>query len=411
MNLYAKALELHTQGPGKIRVEGRIQVKNKYDLSLAYSPGVAEPCRVIAENPVEAYRYTTKGNLVAVVTDGTAVLGLGDIGPLAALPVMEGKALLFKAFAGVDGFPICLDTKDVDEIVAAVKAIAPTFGGINLEDISGPRCFEIEERLKADLDIPVFHDDQHGTAVVVFAGLINALKIAGKQLSDSKIVVLGAGAAGIAITRLLLNAGAKNIVMVDRKGAIQRDRQDLDGIKQEIALLTNPQNVQGTLDEVIKESDIFIGVAGANALTKEMVTTMASNPIVFALANPDPEIAYEAAMEAGVKIFATGRSDYPNQINNVLGFPGIFRGALDVQASKITENMKVAAAYAIANLVGENELKDDYIIPAPFDPRVAPDVAAAVAQAAINDGVAKRPLDPVVIKEKIASMVNLANHE
>ncbi len=393
MNLYEKALAMHEKYQGKISVETKVPVTNKEDLSLAYSPGVAEPCRVISTDADAAYRYTTKGNMVAVVSDGTAVLGLGNIGAQASLPVMEGKAVLFKSFAGVDAFPICLDAASADDVVSHVKAIAPAFGGINLEDIAGPRCFGIEERLKKELDIPVFHDDQHGTAVVMFAGLLNALKVVDKKLQGLSTVILGAGAAGVAIAKLLHSAGMEDIVLVDRQGAIAAGRQDLDAVKQELASFTNPGNKMGSLADVLRGADVFVGVAGPDTVSEAMVSSMAHNPIVFALANPEPEIYPEAAQNAGAAVTATGRSDYANQINNVLGFPGIFRGALDVRASDITENMKLAAANAIAELIPESDLRRDYIIPAPFDARVAPEVAAAVAQAAMDDGVARRDVD------------------
>jgi len=389
MELYEKALKLHEENRGKIEIAGKVAINNKDDLSLAYSPGVAEPCRRIAQNPELAYTYTAKGNMVAVVTDGTAVLGLGNIGPEAALPVMEGKALLFKNFAGIDGIPICLNTTEVDEIVAHVKGISPTFGGINLEDISGPRCFEIEERLVRELDIPVFHDDQHGTAVVMFAGLLNALKLVKKSLDSIRVVVVGAGAAGTAIAKLLQGAGVSDLIVCDRFGIISESRNDLDHHLQGMLTYTNPNSVNGELKDAVKDADVLIGVAAANVVSEEMVTSMAKDAIVFALANPDPEISPESARRAGARVIATGRSDYPNQVNNVLGFPGIFRGALDVRASRITENMKLAAANGIANLVAEAELSEEYIIPAPFDSRVVPAVAEAVAKAAIADGVAR----------------------
>ena len=383
------ALEMHEQNKGKIAVRSKVTVKTRDDLSTAYTPGVAEPCRKIRDNKEEVYRYTAKGNLVAVVSDGTAVLGLGDIGPEAAMPVMEGKALLFKEFADIDAFPICLDTKDTEEIIKTVKNIAPCFGGINLEDISAPRCFEIEKRLKEELDIPVFHDDQHGTAVITLAGVINALKLVGKKLDEVKIVTSGAGAAGIAIIRLLISMGLKNVIMTDRKGAIYEGRDGLNPIKEEMAKITNYNHEKGTLAEVIKGADIFIGVSAPGTLTPDMVRTMAKEPIIFACANPTPEIFPDEAKAAGAAVVSTGRSDYPNQVNNVLCFPGIFRGALDVRASDINDEMKVAAAYAIAGLVSDEELNADYILPAAFDPRVKDAVAAAVAEAARKSGVAR----------------------
>ena len=366
----------------------KVPLENKVDLSLAYSPGVAEPCVEISKNPSAVYDYTIKGNLVAVITDGTAVLGLGDIGPEAALPVMEGKALLLKRFANIDSFPICLGTKDVDEIVQTVKAISPTFGGINLEDISAPRCFEIERRLREECDIPVFHDDQHGTAIVVAAGLLNALKVVNKDMKSIKIAVNGAGAAGIAIVKHLLNLGFEQIIICDSKGAIYKGRPEgMNPVKDEIAEITNPLHITGSLQDAMTGADVFIGVSVANLLTKELIGCMNRDPIVFALANPDPEITPDKAKEYGVRVIATGRSDYPNQVNNILAFPGIFRGALDVRATEINEPMKLAATYAIASLVDEAELHDDFIIPVPFDDRVAEVVTRAVSEAAIATGV------------------------
>ena len=383
------ALAMHEENHGKIAVSPKVRVENRDDLSTAYTPGVAEPCRRIAANKADVYRYTAKGNLVAVVSDGTAVLGLGDIGPEAAMPVMEGKALLFKEFADVDAFPICLDTKDVDEIVRTVKFLAPTFGGINLEDISAPRCFEIEKRLKEDLDIPVFHDDQHGTAIVVSAGLLNALKLVGKKMEDVSIVINGAGSAGISIAKLLMQFGAGNIVLVDRQGAVSVDEDWLNPAQRAMAEVTNKHNERGALSEIIRGKDVFIGVSAPNVVTAEMVSTMAADAIVFAMANPTPEIMPEEAAKGGARVIATGRSDYPNQINNVLVFPGIFRGALDAQATDITEEMKLAAARAIAAIVTEEELTEDYIIPGAFDKRVAPAVAGAVMACAKEQGVSK----------------------
>jgi malate dehydrogenase (oxaloacetate-decarboxylating) len=375
---------------GKLEIQSKVPLKTRDDLSMAYTPGVARVCRAIARTPDDAYNLTTKRNMVAVVTDGTAVLGLGDIGPAAALPVMEGKAILFKEFAEVDAFPICLNTKVVDEIVETVMRIAPGFGGINLEDISAPRCFEVEERLQAALDIPVFHDDQHGTAVVVLAALLNALRIVGKDLSALRVVVNGLGSAGVAITRMLLAAGVRDIVGCDRQGALYRDSPAASTpVWRWYAENTNPRRVQGDLHAVLRGADVFIGVSAPNLLTRDDLRGMAGDPIVFALANPDPEIAYEDAIGVA-RIIATGRSDYPNQVNNVLAFPGIFRGALDCRASRITEGMKVAAARAIAEMVGADELGEDYIIPSVFNRGVAPKVAAAVAAAARVDGVARR---------------------
>ena len=383
------ALAMHEENHGKIAVSPKVRVENRDDLSTAYTPGVAEPCRRIAANKDDVYRYTAKGSLVDVVSDGTAVLGLGDIGPEAAMPVMEGKALLFKEFADVDAFPICLDTKDVDEIVRTVKFLAPTFGGINLEDISAPRCFEIEKRLKEELDIPVFHDDQHGTAIVVSAGLLNALKLVGKRMEDVSIVINGAGSAGISIAKLLMQFGAGNIVLVDRQGAVSVDEDWLNPAQRAMAEVTNKHNERGMLPEIIRGKDVFIGVSAPKVVTAEMVSTMAADAIVFAMANPTPEIMPEEAAKGGARVIATGRSDYPNQINNVLVFPGIFRGALDAQATDITEEMKLAAARAIAAIVTEEELTEDYIIPGAFDKRVAPAVAGAVMACAKEQGVAR----------------------
>ena len=361
---YQSSLEMHRIHTGKMETVSKVPLENSVDLSLAYSPGVADPCLEIAKNPYAVYDYTIKGNLVAVITDGTAVLGLGDIGPEAALPVMEGKAMLLKRYANIDSFPICLGTKDVDIIVQTIKAISPTFGGINLEDISAPRCFEIEKRLREECDIPVFHDDQHGTAIVVGAGLLNALKVVNKSMETVKIVINGAGAAGIAIVKHLKNIGFEQIVICDSKGIIYKGRPNgMNATKDEIAEITNPNDLTGSLQIAMTDADIFIGVSAANLLTKELIDSMSIDPIVFALANPDPEIAPALAKAYGVRIIATGRSDYPNQVNNVLAFPGIFRGALDVRATEINESMKLAATYAIASLINESELRDDYIVP------------------------------------------------
>ncbi len=383
------SLEMHEQNHGKIEVTSKIRVATREDLSTAYTPGVAEPCRKIAANKSDVYKYTSKSNLVAVVTDGTAVLGLGDIGPEAAMPVMEGKAILFKEFGGVNAFPICLDTKDTEEIIKTVKYLAPTFGGINLEDISAPRCFEIERRLKEELDIPVFHDDQHGTAIVVSAGLINALKLVGKPFEEANVVINGAGSAGISICKLLMEQGIGNVVLVDRSGALAKGEEWMNDAQKAMAEVTNKNNERGPLAEIMKGKDVFIGVSAPNVVTSEMVSTMAKDSIIFAMANPTPEIMPEEAAKGGARVIATGRSDYANQINNVLVFPGIFRGALDVQATDITEEMKVAAARAIASIVKEDELKEDYIIPGAFNLEVAKVVAAEVGRVARELGIAR----------------------
>ena len=412
MTLREEALHMHRINKGKLESKSKVPVRNAHDLSLAYSPGVAEPCKDIYEKPETVYDYTMKGNMVAVVSDGTAVLGLGNIGPEAALPVMEGKAVLFKSFAGVDAFPICLNTTDVDKIVETVKLLEPTFGGVNLEDIAAPNCFVIEERLKREANIPIFHDDQHGTAIVTVAGLVNALKIIGKKMTEIKVVASGAGAAGIAIIKLLYNYGVRDIIMCDTKGAIYEGRpQGMNAVKAEVAKFTNRDNQQGSLADVIKGADVFIGVSVAGALTKEMVASMNPDSIIFAMANPDPEIMPEDAKSAGAKVVGTGRSDFPNQVNNVLAFPGIFRGALDVRATHINEKMKVAAVEAIASLIAEDELHADYVIPAPFDPRVAPNVAAAVAKAAMETGVARLKVDPEDIKERTERLAIIGKSE
>ena len=383
------ALELHEKNKGKIEVISKVEVKCREDLSTAYTPGVAEPCRKIRDDKSQVYRYTAKGNLVAVVTDGTAVLGLGDIGPEAAMPVMEGKSILFKVFGGVDAFPICLDTKDTEEIIKTVRYLAPGFGGINLEDISAPRCFEIERRLKEELDIPVFHDDQHGTAIVVSAGIINALKVVGKKIEEVKTVINGAGSAGISICKLLLSIGMKDIILVDKKGALAEGEEWMNDAQKAMAQVTNSENKRGNLKDIMEGRDIFIGVSAPGVVTSQMIASMAKDAIVFAMANPTPEIMPEEAKEGGARIIATGRSDFPNQINNVLVFPGIFRGALDARATDITEEMKVAAAYAIAGIIKEEELTEEYIIPGAFDERVAKEVAEAVKQKAVEQGVVK----------------------
>ena len=381
MDIYDKAVELHRSNKGKLEVVSKVKVSSMDDMALAYTPGVARPCTLIKEDEDKAYELTGKGNSIAVVTDGSAVLGLGNIGPKAAMPVMEGKAVLFKEFANIDAYPICLDTQDTEEIIKAVKYIAPGFGGINLEDISAPRCFEIEERLKAELDIPVFHDDQHGTAIAVSAGLINALKLVKKNMSEVKVVINGAGSAGISICKLLLQLNVKNITMVDRLGIVCTGESWMNSAQKEIAKVTNLDKMHGTLVDAIKGSDVFIGVSAANVLTPEMVKTMNNDAIIFAMANPQPEIEPSLALEAGARVVATGRSDYPNQINNVLVFPGIFRGALDGRVDNITEEMKIACAKAIANIIPEDQLKEDYIIPDAFDKRVVPAVRKAVIEA------------------------------
>lgn len=381
MNYYEASLKMHEEHKGKMAVASKVQVKTKDDLSTAYTPGVAEPCRKIHENPEDVYKYTNKSNIVAVVSDGSAVLGLGNIGGLASIPVMDGKSLLFKEFAGIDAFPICLETQDVDEIVNIVKNIAPTLGGINLEDISAPRCFEIEEKLQAAVDIPVFHDDQHGTAVVVSAAVINSAKLTGRSLSSIKAVINGAGAAGTAIAKMLMNLGIKDIVACDSKGILHKDRGNLNEAKRRLAEITNESGISGTLADAVKGRDLFIGVSAAKVLTADMVRSMNDAPIIFAMANPEPEILPDIAKEAGAAVVGTGRSDYPNQINNVLIFPGLFKGALAARAKRITEEMKTAAAFALAEIIKDDELTPDYIIPSAFYPGAADIVADAVAKA------------------------------
>ena len=393
MNLKEDALKLHSDNQGKLKVKTKVKVEDETDLSLAYSPGVAEPCLKIKEDPEKIYEYTNKSNFIAVVSNGSAVLGLGDIGADASMPVMEGKAVLFKEFGGVDAFPICIDESDPDKLIATVKSLAPTFGGVNLEDIKAPECFYIEQRLKEETDIPIFHDDQHGTAIITLAGLINASKIVNKEMTDLKIVVNGAGAAGVSIIKLLLSEGIEDIVALDRHGIIHSNRDDLDQSKKELAKITNPDNLTGDLSTAIKDRDVFIGVSVADVLAKEQVELMAKDPILFPMANPVPEIWPEDAFEAGAKVVGTGRSDYPNQVNNVMAFPGVLRGALDVRAKDINQEMKLAAAYALAELVDEDKLAADYVIPKPFDKRVGPHVAAGVAQAAVDSGVARIETD------------------
>jgi len=405
--LREEALKMHLDNKGKIEVISKVPVKTRWDLTLAYSPGVAEPCKEIEKDVEKVYEYTAKSNLVAVVSDGTAVLGLGDIGPEAAMPVMEGKAVLFKTFAGVDAFPVCLATKNVDKIVETVKMLEPTFGGVNLEDIAAPRCFEIEERLKKETNIPIFHDDQHGTAIVAMAGLVNACKIVKKEIEEMKVVVNGAGASAIAVVKLLMSMGIQHVIMCDRRGAIYEGRTEgMNSAKEAIAKITNREKKSGSLADVMVGTDVFIGLSGPGLVTKEMVKSMNKDPIVMAMANPTPEIMPEEAKEAGAKVICTGRSDYPNQVNNVSAFPGVFRGALDVRATNINEEMKVAAVHAIAQFVGD-DLSSDYVIPNPLDPRVAPAVAAAVAEAAIKSGVAQKNISPQEVAENCKRMMTL----
>ncbi|MDO8685552.1 MAG: malic enzyme-like NAD(P)-binding protein [Clostridiales bacterium] len=389
MTIQEESLKLHGEWKGKIEVISTVPVANKRDLSLAYTPGVAEPCLAIQKNIDLSFEYTKRWNLVAVVTDGSAVLGLGDIGPEAGMPVMEGKCVLFKTFGEVDAFPLCIRSKNVDDIVNTVKLLAGSFGGVNLEDISAPRCFEIERRLKAECDIPIFHDDQHGTAVVVLAAMLNSLKIVNKKIDEISVVINGSGAAGIAVTRLLMAMGLRNVILCDTKGAIYEGRDNLNSEKEEMARISNIDKKKGSLADVLKGADVFIGLSAPKMLTAEMVRKMAKDPVIFAMANPVPEIMPDEAVKAGAKVIGTGRSDYANQINNVLAFPGIFRGALDVRASDINDKMKIAAAYAIANLITSEELNPEYVIPAPFDPRVGKAVAEAVAKAARDSGVAR----------------------
>ena len=402
MNIREETLKLHKKNKGKLEIVSKVKIKTDEDLALAYTPGVAEPCKEIHKNSDLVYDYTAKSHMVAVVTDGSAVLGLGNIGPQAALPVMEGKAVLFKEFGGVDAVPICLATQEVEEIIKTVVNISPAFGGINLEDISAPRCFEIEKKLDEILDIPVFHDDQHGTAVVTLAALINALKIVEKELKEVTAVVNGAGAAGIAIAKFLIKADIKDVIVCDRSGIIYEGREDEDFSKKEIAKISNKGRLRGALKDALKGADVFIGVSAPNVLNKEMIKTMAKKPIVFALANPVPEIYPDEAKEAGAYVVGTGRSDFPNQINNVLAFPGIFRGALEVRATTINEEMKISAAYSIAQTISENELTPEYIIPKPFDKRVLKNVAIAVAKAAIDTDVARINVDLKEIEKSLS---------
>lgn len=403
-----KALDLHRENKGKIEIKSKVEIKTKDDLSLAYTPGVAWPCLEIEKEYDSIYQYTSKGNWVAIVTNGTAVLGLGDIGAGAGLPVMEGKAALFKNFAGVDAFPICINSKNVDEIVNVVKLIEPTFGGINLEDIKAPECFEIEERLKKEMNIPVFHDDQHGTAIVVLSALINALKLVGKNMQDANVVINGAGSAGIAIAKLLLYAGIKNITMVDRNGILCSGLTWMNDAMKQIAQVTNNQKITGKLSDAIKDADVFIGVSAPGVLTKEMVKSMNNDSIVFALANPEPEIIPEDAILAGAKVVATGRSDFPNQVNNLLAFPGVFRGALDIRAKEINMEMKLSAAYAISSLVQRDDLNPNYIIPDALDIRISPIVSSNVAKAGIETGVAQnKQVTPEMVEEHTKKLLGL----
>jgi len=404
LNIYEEALEMHKKNVGKIDVISKVKTENEHDLSLAYSPGVAEPCLVIARNPEELNTYTSRGNMIAVVSDGSAVLGLGNIGAKASLPVMEGKCVLFKQFGGVSAFPICIESQDNEVIVNTVKVLEPSFAGINLEDIGAPRCFEIEDRLKRETNMLIFHDDQHGTAIITLAGLFNALKIYGKDIKKVKIIVNGAGAAGTSIINLLNYVGVKDIIVCDREGIIYKDRRSLNDYKRKLAESTNFNNIRGSLSDAIENADVFIGVSVANVLTSEMVKKMKKSPIIFALANPEPEIKPELARECGVKIIATGRSDYPNQVNNVLAFPGIFRGALDAKATEINMEMKLAAAIALSEIARDN-LSEDYIIPKPFDKRILPAVAVSVAKAAFDTGNTKGEVDLEFIERKARKIV------
>ena len=400
--LREEALKMHKENQGKLGVHSKVPLRNAEDLSLAYSPGVAEPCMDIYEDESKVYDYTMKGNLVAIVSNGTAVLGLGNIGPKAAMPVMEGKAVLFKSFADVDAFPLCLDTTDLDKVVETVKLLEPTFGGVNLEDIKAPECFEIEERLKKLCNIPIFHDDQHGTAIVTAAGLLNALKLANKKIEEIRIVANGAGSAGVAIVKLLIKMGVKDVILCDTKGIIYEGRPaGMNSFKEEMAMITNKEQKQGSLADAMVGADVFVGVSAPGAVTKEMIRSMNPDSIIFAMANPVPEIMPEEAAEAGALVVGTGRSDFPNQVNNVLAFPGIFRGALDVQAKQINDEMKLAAVYAIAGLIEAEELHAEYVIPNAFDPRVAAYVAAAVANAAMETGVARKIVNAENVKERL----------
>lgn len=406
MTLREEALKLHMDNNGKIAVVSKVPIANRHDLAIAYTPGVAEPCKDIKEDKNLSFEYTCRGNMVAIITDGTRVLGLGDIGPEAAMPVMEGKAALFKTFGDVDAVPVCLDTKDPDEFIRTVKLLQPNYAGVNLEDISSPKCYEIEDKLKEICDIPVFHDDQHGTAIACLSAVLGALRFVKKDIATAKFVVNGCGAAGSAIGRLLVNMGAQNVIMVDRFGALYEGIDaKLDRIQSYLATVTNKEHKQGTLADVAKGADVMIGASAPNVFTKEIMQSMADKAIVFALANPVPETSYDAAKEAGVAVAGTGRSDRPNQVNNVTVFPGVFRGAIDVRARAITEDMKVAAVYAIADLIDEKDLREDYVVPDAFDPRVAPAVAAAVAKVAIEKGLARKILDPEVVRANTAKRI------
>lgn len=406
MTLREEALKLHMENNGKIAVVSKVPIATRHDLAIAYTPGVAEPCKDIKEDKNLSFEYTCRGNMVAIITDGTRVLGLGDIGPEAAMPVMEGKAALFKTFGDVDAVPVCLDTKDPDEFIRTVKLLQPNYAGVNLEDISSPKCYEIEDKLKEICDIPVFHDDQHGTAIACLSAVLGALRFVKKDIATAKFVVNGCGAAGSAIGRLLVNMGAQNVIMVDRFGALYEGIDaKLDRIQSYLASVTNKEHKQGTLADVAKGADVMIGASAPNVFTKEIMQSMADKAIVFALANPVPETSYDAAKEAGVAVAGTGRSDRPNQVNNVTVFPGVFRGAIDVRARAITEEMKVAAVYAIADLIDEKDLREDYVVPDAFDPRVAPAVAAAVAKVAIENGLARKIVDPEVVRANTAKRI------
>ena len=406
MTLREEALNLHMDNNGKIAVVSKVPIATRHDLAIAYTPGVAEPCKDIKEDKNLSFEYTCRGNMVAIITDGTRVLGLGDIGPEAAMPVMEGKAALFKTFGDVDAVPVCLDTKDPDEFIRTVKLLQPNYAGVNLEDISSPKCYEIEDKLKEICDIPVFHDDQHGTAIACLSAVLGALRFVKKDIATAKFVVNGCGAAGSAIGRLLVNMGAQNVIMVDRFGALYEGIDaKLDRIQSYLATVTNKEHKQGTLADVAKGADVMIGASAPNVFTKEIMQSMADKAIVFALANPVPETSYDAAKEAGVAVAGTGRSDRPNQVNNVTVFPGVFRGAIDVRARAITEEMKVAAVYAIADLIDEKDLREDYVVPDAFDPRVAPAVAAAVAKVAIEKGLARKIVDPEVVRANTAKRI------